>query len=172
MVKNIFKFNKEAREGKIFLILNAIMQSNLRRWKGKVDLRTIPRMISKRIESFAFFSLQTRFVKRRCGQIWMDRFKRDTLYTPVVIKRLSLGTRRRQFIPETRRARAFQWINLMDFWGELKRAHDLIAISSSTRVWYPLNNRFIIPSIRGWGKYDFEGWRFVREGNKKRLLQF
>lgn len=35
----------------------------LRRWKGKVDLRMIPRMISKRIESFTFFPLQIRFVK-------------------------------------------------------------------------------------------------------------
>lgn len=66
---------------------------------------------SKKIKSFFFFETRRVFTTFRprsntCRQIWMDRFKCDTLYTPVVIKRLPLGTRRRQFIPETRRARA------------------------------------------------------------------
>lgn len=65
----------------------------------------------RRLNHFSFskravFSTTFRPRSNTCRQVWMDRFKCDTLYTPVVIKRLPLGTRRRQFIPETRRARA------------------------------------------------------------------
>ena len=36
----------------------------------------------------------------------------------------------------------FQWNNLMDFWGEVERARDLIAISTSTRRSVPLEQPF------------------------------